>query len=563
MALSNKEVKDLIRHPYSAGNLARARYQESRLKFHSQIVENKAYASPYYSEYLTWVSNILTAKDKRGQFENLLTFPVPTNDVIDTIADEYAKVFNSQNSYIGIEFSDPTAKTQYYQYMEDCNDKEFWTKTVFNAMFGAINSIMVVDLEVEQDEEVPEPYCYLLDINRVIDVKVDHEGEIEYLIFSEGHDKIIVLDEYSYRVFYKRGDNFTLKLSNPHTLGYTPARFMWSDNLSQENQIIKQSPISSLLSRLDWFLFLSISKECLDIYASFPIYWHFENKCEIPKCNGGFIPYVMADGVSQGLQRCPACEKNSLVGAGSVLAVPPPRSSDSPDLRNPVGVVPAETESLKYNVDEVERIEAKIVEIATGKLSEKYRTTGAINEDQVHSNYESQTNILRYIAQNFESAHAWVIETTAKLMFGDKYLNCIVNYGTEFYLQTQNDVVKEYTESNDAGLPMYILQAKRNQIDELQSKNNPKERERLLILRQLEPFQDSSLDSLQTLGVPEKYPLEFAIKINFATFVNRFEREHGNIVEWGSALNFNTKIERINSVFKTYGKEAINNTGVE
>jgi len=217
--------------------------------------------------------------------------------------------------------------------------------------------------------------------------------------------------------------------------------------------------------------------------------------------------------------------------------------------------VPAETEALKYNVDEVERVETKLVEIATGKMSEKYRTTGAMNEDQVHSNYESQTNILRYIAQNFEKAQAWKIETTAKLMYGERFLGCTVNYGTDFYLQTQEDVTKEYLTAKDAGLPMYILQTKRNQVDELQSKNNPQERERLIILRQLEPFQDISLMDLMDLSIPQSNPEKFAIKLNFTNFVNRFELEHGNIVEWGSALEFSNKITKINQVFKTYANE--------
>jgi len=551
MILTRAQAIERIKHPKNALNLQRARYQEARLKFHAQIAESDLYASDYYRDFIAFAEGILTASDKRTIFKKMLTFPIQTNDLIDTIADEYSKVFNAQDSYVGFKFTDSQTTQDFVEYLADQNDKKFWEGEVFNAMLTAINSIIVVDLEQEQDEEMPEPYYYLLSIDRVVDVEVNREGEIEYLIFTEGKDKYIVIDSNSYRVFYRTDDKFRLAVDNPHTLDDTPARFMWSDNLDANNPIVKQSPISSILSRLDWFLFLLTSKQCLDIYASFPIYWHYDSKCDVSGCNGGYIKHEYPDG-SNGLARCPSCEKNSLVGAGSVIGVPPPRTSDSPDLKNPVGVVPAETESLDYNVSEVERIENKLIEIATGKMIAP--TKQQLNEKQVASQYESQTNILQYIGYNFAAAQKWVYETTAKLRYGDLFVSASVNRGTRFYLQTQGEVTKEYEDSRNSGLPVYILQSQRNQINELQSKNNPTEKERLYILKYLEPYQDSTPKELLDLGIKEVDPDGFLLKINFTKFVNQFELEYGNIVEWGSALEFKTKIERINQILNNYVK---------
>jgi hypothetical protein len=158
-----------------------------------------------------------------------------------------------------------------------------------------------------------------------------------------------------------------------------------------------------------------------------------------------------------------------------------------------------------------------------------------------------------WIAGNFEKIHHFVIDATATLMYGDRYTGCSVSYGTDFYLEDQNKVTEEYVNAKAAGLPMYILQAKRNQVDELQSKNNPQERQRLYILRQLEPYQDVGMDILQK--IPGLDINKFVIKLNFSTFVNQFEIEYGNIVEWGSALDLKTKIDRINLIFNQYAAD--------
>lgn len=549
MVLSNKDAKELIKSPTCSVHLMRARFQESRLRFHAQVAEQELYASSYRVRYREWVDSVITASDKRLQFEKMLTYPLKSNEVVDSIADEYAKVFNSQNSYIGFDFTDSALVQEYEEYNKGY--EHFWRKDVFSAMLTAINSIVVIDMPADGGN----PYYYLLSIDRVIDVRCDRDGNIEYLIFRD-KDRVICIDDNSYKVFTKRGEEYIFKSSNSHELGYTPASFMWNDTLASDNPYVKQSPISAILGDLDWYLFQVTAKRCLDIYAAYPIYWSFKDKCKITGCENGFIRNAEVTVLTgqYGYSRCPSCEKNSIVAPGSHLGIDPPRSSDSPNLREPAGIISVDRNSLDFNVEETDRIKQEIIKTATGKMDEKSRTTGAINEDQVHSNYESQTNILMWIAGNFEKIHRFVIDTTAKLMYQDRYVGCTVSYGTDFYLQDQATVTAEYQEAVTAGLPMYILQAKRNQVDELQSKNNPNERQRIYILRQLEPYQDISFTVLQ--GMQGIDPNKFAIKLNFTTFVNRFELEHGNIVEWGSKLDFKTKIDRINQEFEKYVKES-------
>ena len=52
--------------------------------------------------------------------------------------------------------------------------------------------------------------------------------------------------------------------------------------------------------------------------------------------------------------------------------------------------------------------------------------------------------------------------------------------------------------------------------------------------------------------IPEE---DFQIKLKFPDFVRRFERENTNVIEFGSALPFAKKIDRIREVFKSYVQE--------
>ena len=78
----------------------------------------------------------------------------------------------------------------------------------------------------------------------------------------------------------------------------------------------------------------------------------------------------------------------------------------------------------------------------------------------------------------------------------------------------------------------------------------------MFILKHLEPYRHYTFDELMKLQ--EKQLLNqdsLKIKINFSTFVDRFERENMNIIEFGSQLDFDKKISIINEKFKEYVRE--------
>jgi hypothetical protein len=571
MQLSNEQILELLKSPKNRPGIQKAIDHEDHLRFHADIIHASVVNekgvpvatiedSPYYQKYLYWVQSFLTASDKFEQFRKMLTFPVKTNEVVDDIADEYMKVFDSQDSFFIPELSDPKLVEDYNKFLESIKDNTFWKEDAFKAMMSSISSILIVDLAIEQKTEAPEPYYYLLDIRQVHDVQLSHkEDKIEYIIFKSGKDNFTIFDDAAFRVYQKIKDSFILITENFHDLGYCPARFFWNDILSNKNKEVRHAPLSALLSRLDWMLFFETAKESLDLYGAYPIYWAYQSKCDYKdylgnECQNGVIKYYDEDKKKDIVYPCPVCESKRIVGPGSLIEKPIPRGDIKLD-NAPVGIVGIEKNSLDYNVSEVTRLKAQIITAATGK--NKLIADQAINTDQVESQYESQTNVLKWIAENYAKAHKWVWDTVGKLRYGDNYLGSSVSYGTEFYLQNISDAIKDFQNSKNAGLPEYLLISKMRILENLQSKNNPKEKQRIEILRNLEPYPFRTLAECKNLGIDVIDNIGFVLKANFANFVCRFEREFGSIIEAGSVLDFSKRIELISQKLNEYANEFV------
>ena len=66
---------------------------------------------------------------------------------------------------------------------------------------------------------------------------------------------------------------------------------------------------------------------------------------------------------------------------------------------------------------------------------------------------------------------------------------------------------------------------------------------------------DEVLDLYGRNLIPEN---ELRIKLNFANFVRRFERENTNILEFGTQIPFDQKISVITSKFNEYARKDSN-----
>lgn len=569
MALELNQIKQILQKPSKRQVIQKAVNMQRRLRFHTEANVAVSDINQPTAIFLDWVRQLLP-KDKFNIFLHLFKFPLSTPAVVEDVYRELERVFYSRNSSSSYQFTDSELAEDWSQYKKNnLNEPEVWKTTGWKRMQVSPNSILVVDLPQVQTSLRPEPYFYWLEIDAVIDYQTFRldENQFEWLIFKQPEHRIAVFDDTSIRVYQLNEKNEIQSLISEakHDLGYCPARFFWSTQLNEKNKDLKKNPITKELSNLDWYLFFSISKQHLDLYAPYPIYSAYEADCNFENnetgdyCDGGFLRNakgeykILNDGT---VEKCPCCSEKRIAGPGSFLEVPIPNQSEGvADMRNPVQITTIDKDSLDYNVNECARLKNEIVISVVGSggtVSEKE----AINETQVTANFESKTSVLNALKTNFELAQKFVEDTVCKLRYGGAFISSSVNWGTEFYVFTVAELYSKYKQAKENGASNSELDAISQQILEVEYRNNPLVLQRMLILKQLEPYPHKTLD--EVLKLYEKELLNenlVKLKINFSTLVEKFERENINIIEFASNKPMREKIDIINKKLLEYVTE--------
>lgn len=569
MALELNQIKQILQKPTKRQAIQKAVNMQRRLRFHTETNIAVSDINQPTTIFLQWVKTLLP-KDKFNIFLQLFKFPLPTPAVVEDVYRELERVFYSRNSSSSYQFTDSELAEDWANYKKNSlNEPEVWKTTGWKRMQVSPNSILVIDLPQIQKSSRPEPYFYWLEIDAVIDYQLSKldDNAFEWLIFNQPNHQIAVFDDTYIRVYQLNEKNEIQSLVSEasHDLGYCPARFFWSTQLNEKNKDLKKNPITKELSNLDWYLFFALSKQHLDLYAPYPIYSAYEADCNFENnetgdyCDGGFLRNakgeykILNDGT---VERCPCCSEKRIAGPGSFLEVPVPNQSEGvADMRNPVQITTIDKDSLDYNVSECARLKNEIVISVVGSggtVSEKE----AINETQVTANFESKTSVLNALKTNFELAQKFIEDTICKLRYGDAFISSSISWGTEFYVFTVTELYSKYKQAKENGASNSELDAISQQILEVEYRNNPLVLQRMLILKQLEPYPHKTLD--EVIKLFEKGLLDeklVKLKINFNTLVDRFERENINIIEFASKKPLRDKINIITNKLLEYVTE--------
>lgn len=569
MGLELNQIKQILQKPTKRQAIQKAVNMQRRLRFHTETNVAVSDINQPTTIFLDWVKSLLP-KDKFNIFLQLFKFPLPTPAVVEDVYRELERVFYSRNSSSSYQFTDSELAEDWAQYKKNnLNEPEVWKTTGWKRMQVSPNSILVVDLPQVQTSARPEPYFYWLEIDAVIDYQVSKQDDnlFEWLIFKQPENRIAVFDDTYIRVYQLNEKNEIQSLVSEasHDLGYCPARFFWSTQLNEKNKDLKKNPITKELSNLDWYLFFALSKQHLDLYAPYPIYSAYEADCNFENnetgdyCDGGFLRNakgeykILNDGT---VEKCPCCSEKRIAGPGSFLEVPIPNQSEGVvDMRNPVQITTIDKNSLDYNVKECVRLKNEIVVSVVGSggtVSEKE----AINETQVTANFESKTSVLNALKTNFELAQKFIEDTVCKLRYGAAFISSSVNWGTEFYVFTVTELYSKYKQAKENGASNSELDAISQQILEVEYRNNPLVLQRMLILKQLEPYPHKTLDEVLKLYEKELLSENLVrLKINFSSLIERFERENINIIEFASNKPLREKINIINKKLLEYVSE--------
>lgn len=571
MALSLEQIRDEVRNPQKRTDILAAIAQQDIIKFHADTNLDIAKGAPY-EKFRLFVASILP-KDKFLMTMNLLKFPIPTNEVTESIFTRLSKIFDGRNPAFNYQFHNTQERDDWEWYRQDIlGEPRVWSTKAWDYFKTEINCVMVVDMPLESDptDRYPQPYFYFVPIEYVISYSVNERtGNMNWIIYRY-KDRIIAIDDEAYYSMPvdKSGIPLDDITTNPHGLGYCPSRFFWNESLSLKRPDIKKSPLSKALSDLNWYLFFTLAKRHFDLYGAYPILSGFHEDCDYSDAQGNTCDHGHlkdANGhwvtdINGNIKECPLCHnKKDLAGPGSYIEVPIPEEGQ-PDLRNPVQMLKVDRSSLDYNVDEVERLRKHIITSCVGMDNTILNET-SLADKQVDATYDSQEVVLMRIKQGMEEAQQWVDSTICRLRYGTAFMSAKINYGTEFYTLTPEVLQKRYTDAKEGGASEGELDALKDQLIETEFRHNPNMLQRMLILSNIEPFRhlsSSEVDDMFSKGLVSKE--EYLLKKDFSGFIRKFERENDNIIEFGSALDFKEKIRRIQEILLAYARERIGET---
>lgn len=557
--------------PYKA-ELEEAIEQESRICLHAKTSVRKPGNLPGYLSFTRFVKGLLRSSKKLKRFESFIRTPFVTNGLVDLIFTFLSRVFDSSNSSEYLEFKSPD---QFDRFTYFWNEQKYGKKLKLKGHEIAkerINSLLVVDMP----ETGGDPYFYFLDVDQVKDLEMDEYGAIQWICF-ESPEGVALFDKESYRVYEKDDEAGEILgpeiINSRHGLGWCPVRWFWSDNLSTESLIVKKSPISQEIEKFDWLAFMEYSKKHVDLYVPFPIISYYRKKCNHKNqhgemCDGGLMRdknghFIMRDGGTEYME-CPKCNGGGFAGAGTQIKLPIP-TGGQPDLKNPVTITSVDTNGLDYLVRESERLENSILRKTVGSTGDVLRKQ-SINKDQVKSFFESMRQPLFRYKKNFEAAHEWLIKTVAGLA-GYDLTACSVNYGTEFYLISADDIQEMYLDARDK-------QADPGTLDYLQElyyqtvyKYDPEALQRQMIILDLMPMRHAKPSEVMDYVRAGMISKELgALQINLSAFVDRFERDQAPIIQFGAnmkdrpeemKLAYASRIDQIKEILLGYVQEQI------
>lgn len=588
MSITEQEIRERLKRRPKADVIAKAIRHQDRLKFHVYKTVQMRYSAAE-ADFMAFVKGLLPDQ-KFDTFRSLFRYPIVTSPVCDLVFKKLSRIFDGQNPVFDYVFYDSSDAADWEAYrFKELDEPLVWEEKAWEYFKTEINSIIVCDLPTEQKGERPAPYFYWVRIEDVYDFEAESDGQMKHVIYksyagvkADGTPKynVVVLDDERYRVYeYGVGGlqpNATangllgqLLVDNPHDLGYCPAHWFWNDAIDLTEPDVKESPITCQLEKLDWYAFFATSKKHLDLYGSYPIYSGYEEECDYAdpnsgvRCDHGYLKdkedHWLVD--SNGNRRaCPQCgNKGKIAGAGTYVSVPVPgkdmlTGSDIPDMRNPIQMLSADVNSLKFNVSEQDRLRDEIINSVVGN-DENLINEEAVNEKQVDAGFESQTNVLYRLKKGWEKIQKWADSTCCRLRYGKGYISCNINYGTRFFLQSVADLWKNYENAKEQGASEAVLDAIYDQIIVTEYRTNPQQMTRMRILGDLEPYRHATRDEMRQLydaGVVDAETL--ALKLQFSDLVKRFERENINVLEFGEGLAYDAKIAKIEETLRGYVK---------
>jgi hypothetical protein len=573
MTLSETQARDVLKSPKSKQEIDAVKRVESQLRV---CTEEMSLAELQKETYWAQLLEVIKARSQK-KFERVMMFaryPLPVVQLCDSVLSDYFRVFEGKNRFFNVDGDRDITKLN--DWIEDSKPVRWVEKYAKQVFKNKPNSFCVIDQATNGT-----PYLVYVDSDRLIDAQIkDSEGNCEYIAFVHSQETITgvegsevvrtffsVYDDANYYVFYKDSntDAYILESVVSHGVGYCPAKSFIKTASNQKNKFKRRVAFSPAVSKLEDWITFDIMRNYVDHYAPFPITEAPINKCANQDCMDGKVATEIIDPATDEVtsttySTCPVCEGGTSGGQhiypGTHIGIKVQPTKDLEDGSGKFRMIFPDVDKLKYVPEKLDKIE----------LDVRYKTIGinnilskeAVNELQAKGSFESMESVLLRTKAEMDALYKWIVITVGRLLYTNMYVDVDANFGTEFYLVSEEDLQKRYKDAKDAGLPMEELLMIYTQIIETKYKGNELKIQRQKMLLELDPLPlISSVEAVELNAKGFVDDFDLVQKINFLNFITKFENENTPITQFGSKLEHSKAVGIIKQNLNIYTDEII------
>jgi len=485
------------------------------------------------------------------------SYPLAIVSISDDIIEDLNRVFNGRNANFSIQYPNKRAEAQATELLYKVNTRKYVEAVGRRAFKCKPQTIVVVDKDA-----MGIPYYVTVELDKLIGYQLSEcKSKFKYIIFhhSDGTDemgeykRVAFYDDEYYRVVEIRDKKYSLILESPHNLGYCPARWFVDDALNTKDDVKRYAPLAKVLGSMsEWQQFHAYSYYA-EHYGVFPVVEYAAAVCEDEYCVNGMVSEPMENGEMSTPTSCRTCSANKFSGAGTAIKINPKIDNDENDVSGYFRFISPPTGNLEFEQTKQDGRE-NFIKVNTTGFNDMMNKE-AVNADQVRSLMEDRKKPLLKLAGICNRLHKWLVETCVKLAI-DADVKVHANYGTEWFLLTEAQLQQLFVGAKSAGMPESEIDQIYKLLIETKYKGDPQTVHKLMIENNLNPAPYSTVEECykkSEQGVMSSDDLY--IKANFTKFVSKFERENGSIVEFGTDITFQQKIDIIYNTFKNYVKD--------
>lgn len=576
MALDITQAIEVLKTPKYTSEINAAKFQESQLRvFTENLNENELRCEPYFKEMLKTIKT--RSESKYERVLQFFRYPLPIVQISDDILNDYFKLFEGKNRNISVNGSNDVKALK--NWLNE-NDVEKWIEqNMRSVLTNKPNSFVVVDIKNGN------PYLLNIGSERLIDVEFKNKfGDVEYIAFVHSIKKkenqvevngqstiytkyYAVYDEENYFVISKdsNSDEYVEVSSQKHNIGYCPAKSFVSSSVNKKNLFQRRVAFSGSLSRMEDYTIFDVFRNYVDHYAPFPVTESPEKPCKNTDCIDGKVKEEVFVSNSSNEKKtiyndCPVCNggknRGQHIGPGLHIGIEPSMNKDQNDASGYFRMIFPDVDKLEYVPKKLDGIVAELKNhiVGVNKMVEKE----AVNELQAKGGFDSMESVVVRNKREPEIIHKWIIETVSKILYRTTKVSVEVNYGTEWFLLTEDELQTRYDNAKKIGLPIEEVLNIYKQLIGTKYKNNPEKLKREMMLLDLDLYPMYSIKEcieLKKESILDDFQLSF--KVNFQRFISMFESKNIEITMFGVSLPYWKRIEAIQKSLYLYNQELI------